>query len=217
MTFVTPSGPSPSWPSSGHPLILQSFEVVASSYCPAYVIISWTRRWAFSWIQSQTRFLISADAALDCFSSLSNANLGFELQLWKTLMKMSEAAESSLLGCPLHTKLFLHSKENLPRSCSHFQQLICSLGCMHWDMGVVAGCFIRLENSPLVLSLSFISGFALSITVLNIQCPSQENVAGVIHCMAHNVVPPRGNSMMPRRGQDSAVILHVAIPANIVL
>jgi hypothetical protein len=82
--------------------------------------------------------------------------------------------------------------------------------------GVVAGCFIRLENLPLILSLSFISGFALSITVLNIQCPSQENVAG-IHCMAHDVVSPRENSVMPGRGQDSAVILHVAIPADIVL
>jgi hypothetical protein len=76
---------------------------------------------------------------------------------------------------------------------------------------------IRLENLPLILSLSFISGFALSITVLNIQCPSQENVAGVIHCMAQDVVSPRENSVMPGRGQDSAVILHVAIPANIVL
>jgi hypothetical protein len=63
----------------------------------------------------------------------------------------------------------------------------------------------------------FKSGFALSITVLNIQCPSQENVAGIIHCMAHDVVSPRENSMMPRREQDSAVILHVAIPADIVL
>jgi hypothetical protein len=66
---------------------------------------------------------------------------------------------------------------------------------------------IRLENLPLILSLSFISGFALSITVLNIQCPSQENVAGVIHCMAQDVVSPRENSVMPGRGQDSAVII----------